>query len=200
MNQNKFYLSLVALFVSTLFSVSAVAQTNYVANEKTAKIEVAGTSTLTSWTVKANEIKDYPENLAINLEDGGQIDQFSFGVVVSSMDGGRGAAMNAKVMKALQGAAHPIITYQQSEPAVLKSGEAGNFTLVSKGVLKMAGKERTVEIEAQAQKNDAGALVLKGSKPLKFSDLDIEPPSAMFGQIVCGDEIKINFEFTYQMK
>ena len=47
------------------------------------------------------------------------------------------------------------------------------------------------------QKTEAG-ITLKGSKPLKFSEFDIEPPSATFGQIVCGDDIAVNFEFRYQ--
>ena len=75
--------------------------------------------------------------------------------------------------------------------------DAGNFKLISKGILKMAGQEKNVEIEVSGQKTDTG-IILKGSKPLKFSEFDIEPPSAMFGQIVCGDDIAVHFEFRYK--
>ena len=103
--------------------------------------------------------------------------------------------MNAKITKALQAVNHPVITYQQNEPAIIgELDAAGNFKLLSKGILKMVGLEKVVEIEVLGQKTEAG-IILKGSKPLKFSEFDIEPPSAMFGQIVCGDDIAVNFEF-----
>ena len=103
-----------------------------------------------------------------------------------------------KITNALQAAAHPVISYQQNESAVMSNiDDAGNFTLTSKGILKMVGLEKAIEIEVMGQKTDNG-MVLKGSKPLKFSEFEIEPPSAMFGQIVCGDDIAVNFEFRYQ--
>lgn len=34
-------------------------------------------------------------------------------------------------------------------------------------------------------------LHLQGSKSLKLADFQVEPPTAMFGQIVTGDEISV---------
>jgi len=160
-------------------------------------INVTGTSTLHGWTVAVNEVLDVPQALILVGENENTIDSFAFSVVVSSMDGGRGASMNAKITKALQAAAHPVITYQQNEPAIIGDiDNEGNFKLLSKGMLKMVGMEKAIEIEVNGQKTDEG-IILKGNKSLKFSEFDIEPPSAMFGQIVCGDDIAVNFEFRY---
>lgn len=174
------------------------AQSYNLAADSSTQITVTGTSTLHGWTVAVNEIQDVPQKLVLSGDNENTIDSFAFGVVINSMDGGRGASMNAKITKALQATAHPVITYQQTESAVISEMDAaGNFKLISKGVLNMVGMEKAVEIEVMGQKT-ANGIILKGSKPLKFSEFEIEPPSAMFGQIVCGDDIAVNFEFRYQ--
>lgn len=191
------YLSLL-LILNMMISNSIEAQSYQLAKDSATIIKVTGTSTLHGWTVIAKEIQDVPSTLAFSGDNDNTIDSFAFGVVVSSMDGGRGSSMNAKITKALQASTHPIINYQQSEPATIKDmDEAGNFKLLSKGVLNMVGLEKAIEIEVIGHKTESG-LVLKGSEPLKFSEFDIEPPSAMFGQIVCGDDIAVHFEFRYE--
>ena len=187
------------LFILNMaIGLSTQAQTFQLATDTATTITVTGTSTLHGWTVAVNEVQDVPATLILVGENEQTIDSFAFGVVVSSMDGGRGTSMNAKITNALQATAHPIISYQQNEPASMSDmDDAGNFTLISKGILKMVGLEKTIEIEVMGQKTDTG-IILKGSKPLKFSEFEIEPPSAMFGQIVCGDDIAVNFEFRYQ--
>ncbi len=186
------------LISSIVLSVTIQAQTYQLVTDSTlSTINVTGTSTLHEWTVAVNEVQDVPQALILSGENENTIDSFAFGVVISSMDGGRGASMNAKITKALQATAHPIISYQQNGPAVMGDiDENGNFKLLSKGLLKMVGLEKAIEIEVMGQKTEKG-IVLKGSKALKFSAFDIEPPSAMFGQIVCGDDIVVNFEFRY---
>ncbi len=184
--------------ISLVLTNLASAQSYHLAVDSAATITVTGTSTLHGWTVAVNEVQDVPQALILAGDNENTIDSFAFGVVVKSMDGGRGASMNAKITKALQATEHPVISYQQSESATISDmDDSGNFKLISKGTLKMVGLEKAIEIEVMGQKTDKG-ITLKGSKPLKFSEFDIEPPSAMFGQIVCGDDIAVNFEFRYQ--
>lgn len=187
------------LFIlNMVLCMSIQAQTFQLATDSATTITVTGTSTLHGWTVAVNEIQDVPTTLTLSGENENTVDSFAFGVVINSMDGGRGASMNAKITKALQATAHPVISYQQNEPAIISDmDDAGNFKLISKGILKMVGLEKAVEIEVIGQKT-ADGIILKGSKPLKFSEFEMAPPSAMFGQIVCGDDIAVNFEFRYQ--
>lgn len=183
------------LLLSFVFTNLTFAQSYNLAADSSTQMTVTGTSTLHGWTVAVNEVQDVPTELSIS--ENMTVDNFSFGVVVNSMDGGRGASMNKKITDALKATAHPIITFQQSEPAAMSAIDAaGNFTLTSKGILNMVGLEKAIEIEVAGQKT-ANGIILKGSKPLTFSQFDIEPPSAMFGQIVCGDDIAVNFEFKY---
>ena len=189
-------ITFLCLMLNFVFTNLTLAQSYNLAADTSTQVTVTGTSTLHGWTVSANEVQDVPTELTISEDM--TVDSFSFGIVVSGMDGGRGASMNKKVMGALKGTEHPIITYQQNEKAKMSAVDAaGNFTLTSKGILNMAGLEKEIEIEVTGHKT-ANGLVLKGSKPLTFSQFDIEPPSAMFGQIVCGNDIAVNFEFRYE--
>jgi len=183
-----------------LLSISTNAQSYQLAADSAITMTVTGTSTLHGWTVAVKEVKEVPQELAVSGGDSKAIENFNFGAVISSMDGGRGASMNTKITNALQAADHPIITYEQDEPLAISAiDDDGNFTGISKGTIKMVGLEKLISIEVTGQKTVDG-LVLKGTKPLKFSEFEIEPPSAMFGQIVCGDDIAVNFEFRYVLK
>ncbi len=188
-------ITFLCLMLNFVITNLTFAQSYTLAADSSTHITVTGTSTLHGWTVAVNEVKDIPTEITISEDM--TVDSFSFGVVVNSMDGGRGASMNKKITGALKATAHPIITFQQNEPAAMSEIDAtGNFTLTSKGILKMVGLEKAIEIEVAGHKT-ANGIILKGSKPLTFSQFDIEPPSAMFGQIVCGDDIAVNFEFRY---
>jgi len=166
--------------------------------DSVANVSVSGTSTLHGWKATASTVTDFPQAITINLAAGAQIDSFSFTVAVASLDGGRGASMNAKINKALLADTHPTISYQQTSPASLVAQEENRFTLSSTGLLSMAGTAKEVQVTVNLQETDTGGLVIKGSKDLKMSDFGITPPSAMFGQIQTDDAITVHFEFVYQ--
>ena len=165
--------------------------------DSVANVSVSGTSTLHGWTATAATVTDFPQQIELDLAAGEQIDSFAFEVAVASLDGGRGASMNAKITKALLADTHPTINYQQTSPATLEVHEEGGFVLSSTGSLSMAGASKEVQVKATIKETDAGILILSGSKDLKMSDFGITPPSAMFGQIQTDDAITVHFEFVY---
>ncbi len=196
MSNSKYFILSSLLF----FFSQGIAQSSSLRSTKTdmAKISITGTSTLHEWKVSAGEISGLPEHLALELKEGTSIDHFSFKIKVSSLDGGRGAAMNKKIRNALKATKHPDIIYTQTLPAKIQNLQSDNhFTLTSTGLLQIAGVTKEVIVNVSGQKNSAGKLTFKGSKALKFSDFEIEPPSAMFGQIVCGEDITVHFELAY---
>ena len=145
--------------------------------------------------MQAGEVSDFPTEVTLVLEEGQTIDSFAFTVVVASLDGGRGASMNGKIKTALQATTSPTIIYQQTQPAALTQKD-GQWMLTSMGSLSMAGKEKEISVDVLIEERDNG-LVFKGSKPLKMSDFEMTPPSAMFGQIQTYDDITVHFEFRY---
>jgi len=175
-----------------------IAQTSYtISQDSPVKISVHGTSTLHEWTAKAQKVSDYPEKIKLDPVVGSQIEGFGFSVGSKSLDGGRGSSMNNKISKALLADTHEQITYVQKGSAEVMAKEDGSMYLISNGVLTLAGVEKEISVEVSFVEED-GTLSLTAVKDFAMSDFNIEPPSAMFGQIKTNDDISIQFEFTYQ--
>ena len=193
-------LRFILLGLILLFAFSYSFGQNYqLVQDSAIQINVTGTSTLHGWKVVANEVKEVPEKLTLTGTNQTTIDTFGFSLLVENMDGGRGASMNKKITTALKASEYPTIQFTQNTPATLNKLLDDTFSLTSNGLLQIAGLEKEVAIQVNGQLTD-GQLILKGSYPMKFSELEIEPPSAMFGQIVCGDDIAVNFEFRYELR
>lgn len=186
------------ILLSLLFLVSysiSQAQTAYViAPEEGVKVSVKGSSTLHEWEAIASVISEVPPRLTTDLNSADGFENFGFKVGVEGLDGGRGASMNKKIRTALAATDHPNIIYV-SESVALESSDEGQI-LKTSGVVEIAGKKMDVEVDAFVEILDK-KLIIKGSKALKMSDFDIEPPSAMFGQIKTRDDITVHFEFNY---
>lgn len=178
----------------------AQTQSFQIDQEAPAQVTVTGGSTLHDWTVTCGAVEDYPSSLELLLKEGGAIETFAFSVEVKSMEGGRGSIMNTKILNALKAEEHPHIKYRQTAPAAISQVDSeGNFKLVSKGILQMAGVEKEVSVNVEGIFK-GGVLSFKASHPMKMSDFEIEQPSAMFGQIQTKDDITVNFDFRYQLK
>lgn len=189
-----------ALIFFLLSSQIAVSQQWQLDSDKTPTVEVTGTSTLTDWTVSCADVQEFPTELTFDPNNPERIDQFAFKVPVEGMDGGRGASMNDKILEAFKVTDHPYVQYQQTSPASVKTSEEANtYSISSAGTLTMAGVSKPVTVDCSA-KVDGNKLILTGYQSINMSDFDMTPPSAMFGQIVTGDEVVVTYEFQYVKK
>ncbi len=163
-----------------------------------AKVSITGASTLHDWSVEASEVSDYPMTITLDPEGEGSVEDFDFKVAVSSMDGGRGSSMNGKIFKALKSKIHPYVVYDQNGPATYVYMDREMHTMIkSTGILEIAGVQQDVTIDVTARV-DEGTIIFTASHAMKMTDFQIEPPTAMFGQIETKDDIVVNFEFTYK--
>ena len=60
-------------------------------------------------------------------------------------------------------------------------------------MLRIAGVEREVALDAEDQRRDA-ALVVTGSLPLLMTDYGIKPPTAMLGMLKTDPKVTVSFE------
>ncbi len=164
-------------------------------------ITVDGTSTLLDWTVKA-EIINGSINVTTNINTNSNLKKsnlFSISILVPvrNIKSEKGETMDNKMYRALKIEDFPNILY-----TLIHSDEFTTFSLNDSlinfsGVLNIAGVEKTIHCKTKATfSNDL--LILEGEIPLKLSDFNIEPPSAMFGQIETGDDITINFKLEFE--
>jgi polyisoprenoid-binding protein YceI len=174
------YLNLLFLILSFLGSMAEiVSQETYTLSEES-RIWVEGTSTLRDWQAEVTNLSG-----TISTNATGEITKVSLTMDVKTMEGGRGPDMNAKIYKALLAEEFPQMTFE-GEKAASQGGDVGSL-----GVLSLAGMKKEIRVSA---KGSVSSGQLTGQHSLKFSDFNIEPPSALFGQIVCHDDLTIMFD------
>ena len=153
-------------------------------------LKINGSSTIHDWTVEANSIKGSME------VTGEVIKELLFQVDVANINSERGAAMDKKMHAALKKEEHPEVSFKLQE--VKEVPEAVN-TLNLKGLLTIAGVGKVVEITSQLQKEE-GSYSFKGTKGIVLQDFNMVPPTAMFGQIIVGDDVTVNFDLVFAKK
>ncbi|MCC5927972.1 MAG: YceI family protein [Cyclobacteriaceae bacterium] len=193
-NLNKIFTFFIALgFVFT--SVQAQKVDFKISDES--KMTIDGTSSLHGWTSKVNTIEGKvtldDKMISKGIKKGDKIESVQVSIPVKSIESPRGAAMDTKTYNALKEEQHPRISFNLTDNKVLSS--AGNdFELEAKGNLQIAGKTQPVTLLVKGARKSANSFSFSGSYKLNMKDYDMEPPSAMFGQIVTGEEVTVNFD------
>ncbi|WP_149276792.1 YceI family protein [Pareuzebyella sediminis] len=170
----------IALFLFIVgMAFTGISQETYTLSDESA-VTIDGTSTIHDWTVTANTISG-------SLKAEGELPkEILFEVEVDGIKSERGAAMDKKMHEALKKEEHPKVTFTLTE--------AKDSKLV--GALTIAGKEQTVEVPSKIEVVD-GAIKITGEKSIILQDYDVEPPTAMFGQIIVGDEVTVKFDLVF---
>lgn len=182
-------LSLLLIIVGLCFP--AIGQDVLKVNAEKSSIVVEGGSTLKDWQATAGTIEG---QCTVARESGLAISSAQVKVEGKTLDGGRGPDMNAKILKALKVEDHPHVTFVASEANIVENN-GGQIKVKTSGTLEIAGKSLPAEIDLQGT---AEPLELSGTHKLTFSQYDIEPPSALFGTIVCEDEITIQIKLVFE--
>jgi len=189
-----FVIALITVSYTNMVSMYAQAITQF----EGSTFSIEGTSTLHNWTVEVSEIRG-----EMTLSDrfaeealpvvGAAIEDLKLFIPVNKLDGGK-EVMNTKMHKALKEPEHPEIIYELKSAEVTQIDEStGEFQLQTTGNITVAGITQPAEMLVTGKKHASDGFEFQGSHPLKMSDFEIEPPTAMFGQIVTGDEITIKY-------
>lgn len=144
-------------------------------------LTIDGTSTIHDWTVTANTIEG-----ALKA-DGTAPKEIDFQVTVADIKSERGATMDKKTHNALKIDANPKVIFTLTEVK-------NESTVI--GTLHMAGKKKDVEIPAKIVASES-SLKISGEYPITLQDWDIEPPTAMFGQVIVGDDVTVKFDLVF---
>jgi len=162
-----------------------MAQESYTLSD-TSAMTIDGSSSLHDWTVTANTME------GTLTEDGENVSAVEFSVAVADILSDRAAAMDNKMHDALKKEEHPKVTFTV-DGADAAIGEEQEL----KGTLTIAGVEQQVGIPATITQ-EAETLRVKGERMIALKDYGIEPPTAMFGSIVVGDEVTVKFDLVFE--
>jgi polyisoprenoid-binding protein YceI len=116
-------------------------------------------------------------------------------VPVKSLKCGHGK-MDDNMYKALKADQNSEISYIMASFETLPNESKDDFTLRVVGKLTLAGAENTITMDIAATRLADGTIKVIGTVPVKMTAFGVTPPTAMFGAIKTGDEVKVKFELT----
>ncbi|WP_373517812.1 YceI family protein [Pricia sp.] len=175
--------TLLTLFLMGL-TVSSFSQETYKLSD-TSVMTIDGSSSLHDWTVTANTME------GTVAENGESVTAVDFSVAVADILSDRAAAMDNKMHEALKKEEHPKVTFKVKD---VNAAMGENQEL--KGKLNIAGVENDVSVPATITQKD-GKLHITGERKIALKDYNIEPPTAMFGSIVVGDDVTVKFDLVF---
>jgi polyisoprenoid-binding protein YceI len=188
----------------TLTAGVARAQDMRVPVNPESKLWIDGTSNLHGWTCRATALDaavDLDAAIATQIATAPPkaLKRVQVKVPVKSLKCGHGA-MDNNLYKALKADETADISYILATFEAVPGEVKDTFTLHTVGTLAVAGTERKIEMDVVATRLADGSVTAKGLVPIKMTDFGIKPPTAIFGRLKTGDEVKVNFELTVGAK
>ena len=185
-------------------AAAAGAQDIRVAVGSESKLWIEGTSNLHGWSCKATTLDaaiDLDAALAAQVSSAPPkaLKRVQVKVPVKSLKCGHGG-MDDNLYKALKADATPEISYILATFEAVPGEMKDTFTLHTVGALTIAGSENKIEMDVTATRLADGSVMAKGLVPIKMTDFGIQPPTAIFGRLKTGNEVKVNFELTIGAK
>jgi polyisoprenoid-binding protein YceI len=195
----------IAVALIALAATTAAAQgTARVAVAPESKLWIEGTSNLHGWSCKAEKLEanvDFDAAVVAQLAAAPPkaLKRVEVKVPIKSLKCGHGA-MDNNLYKALNADATPDIAYIMASFEAAPGETKDTFTLKTVGTLTIAGKENKLAMDVTATRMPDGTVKAVGMVPIKMTDYGISPPTAIFGRLKTGDEVKVNFELTVGAK
>lgn len=180
---------LMILVTCFAFSILLHAQEDY--KLTVSKVQIAGTSTLHDWTADVNKVDG---SAALVFSNGSLtgVKSLTLRMDAGTIKSKKGAAMDKNMYKALKTDKYSTISFTLTKLAPV-SGNKVN----AEGRLTIAGTTQVVNIIATSKMNAHGEWVFTGSKALKMTDFNVEPPVVLLGTLKTGNDITISFETAF---
>src|SRR5436305_5859184 len=189
---------LTSLVLSALFTIagSMHAQSVRLVVGADSKLWIEGGSNLHDWSCKASAIDasiDVDEAfLKTPTPSPTLLKKVQVKVPVRNLKCGHGG-MDNNLYKALKADDTPEISYTLSTFDVLPGATKDSFTVKTVGTLKLAGAEKTVNMEVNAARAADGAITATGELPLLMTDFGVKPPTAILGTLRTDNKVTVKF-------
>jgi hypothetical protein len=135
-----------------------------------------------------------PEEFARTKEDGlPAVRSAALQIPVRSLDCGIGL-QNAHLFETLDATSQPAISFSLAGYSIDRSEPGSNVRM--EGLLRIAGKERSLVIHGNVSRNAQGQLILRGERVIDMRTFGITPPRRFFGLLRVRDDLTVHFEVT----
>lgn len=178
------------IFFSILSSGNLLAQQFKLDNSKSA-LTVHGTSSLHDWEEKAEKQSG---SMSILLSEEGNLTISSLAVSVEAESlKSHKSGMDKNTYKALKTDKYKSIDFKMVSVKQIKDLGNSSFQVTVSGKLTITGTTKTIDLPLKMNVS-TNMVTLEGETTFNMSEYGIEPPTALFGTITTGDQIKIKFK------
>jgi len=154
------------------------------------ELKVSGTSTIHDWEMTANSASGMAK-ITIENDRLINISFLEITMLARSLKSGKGA-MDTNAYKALKADRHPSIFFE-----LIEVEKIANKQVTAKGKLTLSGASRVVILDVNYEIN-SDQLWFSGKHNIKFSEFNIDPPTAVFGTIKTGDDLTLSFNVIFK--
>jgi polyisoprenoid-binding protein YceI len=189
---------LTSLALTALFTIagSTHAQSVRLAVGTDSKLWIEGGSNLHDWSCKANAIDASIDVDAAFLKTPTAsptlLKKVEVKVPVRNLKCGHGG-MDNNLYKALKADDTPEISYIMATFDVVPGTATDSFTVKAVGALKIAGAEKTVDMDVTATRLADGSIRAEGALPLLMTDFGVKPPTAILGTLRTSNKVTVKF-------
>lgn len=171
-------------------------QTNYLLNNGYS-VTIIGGSNLHDWDETAGNVSGIA-NISWNPNGSFNINAIKMIIDVRSIKSSEGSTMNNKTYSALKVNNHPSILFAIISPLQSIPASTGGENITVSGNLTIAGVTHQITIHAKVVATPGGNVDIDGSQPIRMSDYNIDPPTALFGMLKVSDEVTIHFKMEFR--
>lgn len=120
---------------------------------------------------------------------------FQLRIPVNTLRCGNGR-MERDMQRALRAELHPTIEFRfiRLIGGVTHDIDAGNYHATIAGQLSLAGETRNITLKVAAERLAHDRFRLQAVLPLRMTDFEITPPTALFGAIKAKNELTVRFD------
>ncbi|HKJ44844.1 MAG TPA: YceI family protein [Balneolales bacterium] len=166
------------------------------------KIWIEGTTTVTDFSCKSNQINGYGylpedsvETMSTSLPSTYNKTHVHVSMQVNTIDCGK-KRMNKDMYNAMKAKNHPVIKYDLLNVNGFAPSDTSKnwFKVFTTGKLTLAGKTKVINMIVDGQLLPDGRFHVEGSKQIKMTTFGIDPPTPFWGLIKTKDQITVHFD------
>lgn len=190
-------IKLKALILSSILLIATAglySQNLFKLLSESSSLQIAGTSSIHDWEMEAS---NFHSEALLQIDPGNSIsvNLVEFICPVAGISSGN-KIMDNKTYKALKEEQYPEINFSVNPQ---KNVRLSNNNGVVNGILTIAGVTKEAVFPCNLAFITADRFKISGKVPLKMSDFNIKPPTAMMGALKSGDEVVVKFNFEFNL-
>lgn len=188
-------LSTLALLISIASTLNA--QTTLRCETASSSAVIYGTSNIHDWEMTATE---FTSQAKVEIKAGTSVTILEGSMLFKAMKiKSESSGMDKKAQESLKAESNPDITFTITAPVTLTlngNKASGNIT----GTLLLAGIRKTIIVPVTLEIDASAKMVVTSNIKIKMTDYQMEPPTAVFGTIKCGDSVEVKLKMVYSAK